>query len=93
MFYSLSLLIMEWKSVNEQLPEVGDDGESEYVLACNCRTRCVPMVVKYSNGLYSMKGWHSNVLGKYLPLNRMKEIAGTTLSFTHWMKIELPNIG
>lgn len=82
---------MGWISVNEQLPEVGADGESEYVLACNCRTRAIPSIVKYSDGRYSRKGWWLRTFC-HLSMNvkRSSKEFGTNLRFTHWAKIELP---
>ena len=80
---------MEWISLNEELPEVDADGQSEYVLVCNVRTRAIPMIVQYSNGEFSKKGWWTQTF-KHIPLHRKSKQTGTTLTFTHWAKIELP---
>ena len=82
---------MNWIKVEDQLPEVDGSGESDYVLACNAETRFIPKVVKYSNGEYSKRGWYTTRLGDYIPFHsgRGKD---RHLTFTHWMKIELPHL-
>lgn len=82
---------MSWIKVEDRLPEVNASGESDYVLACNAETRPIPKVVKYSNGEYSMRGWYTQRIGEYIPFlsGRGKD---SHLTFTHWMKIELPHL-
>lgn len=85
-------LYMEWISINEQLPEVGADGESDYVLVCNVATRALPRIVRYSNGEYSKKGWWTQNFD-YIPIHSKIKSAKTSLTFTHfthWAKIDLP---
>ena len=81
---------MDWIRTDDRLPEVDPSGESDYVLACNAETRFIPKVVKYSNGEWSRRGWYTQRIGEHIPFHtgRGKDRHPT---FTHWMKIELPN--
>jgi len=82
--------MIDWIKVEEHLPGVDASGESDYVLACNADVRSVPKVVKYSNGEYSKRGWHTQHIGEFIPFHggRGKD---RHLTFTHWMEIELPS--
>ena len=81
---------MDWIKIDDRLPEVDASGESDYVLACNADNRRVPMVVKYSNGEHSRRGWYTQRIGEHISFHtgRGKDRHPT---FTHWMKIVLPN--
>lgn len=81
---------MKWISVSEQMPPVDPrTGESEYVFVYPGH-RCLPQVAMYSNGMYSRKGWHpATDMGRIISLHKGKG-ENRRPSFTHWMKIELP---
>ena len=78
---------MNWIKTSDHLPEVGANGESEYVLAYMGK-RIIPKVVQYSDGSYSKRGWWTQdfkLISFYVGRGtaRRKRV-------THWCKIELP---
>ena len=76
---------MNWIKTSDHLPEVGADGESEYVLAYRGR-RVIPQIVKFSDGSHSKRGWYTQQY-EHIPF-RSRRLGAQT--FSHWCKIELP---
>ena len=78
---------MNWIDITKQLPPVGKDGHSEFVLAYR-GGRLIPEIVQYCNGDYGQKGWYRQD-GLHIPFSkgRGKTKAPT---FKFWAKIEYP---
>ena len=76
---------MNWIKVDEELPPVHPDtGESEFVF-CYLGNRFLPVVMKYSDGTRSARGWWDTSFRHY-------PVRGKNgLVVTHWSEIEYPN--
>ena len=79
---------MNWIEITKQLPPVGGDGHSEFVLAYR-GGRLIPEIVQYCNGDYGQKGWYRQD-GLHIPFTTGKKGRKRHLTFTHWAKIEYP---
>lgn len=76
---------MKWIKTSDQLPDVDVMGESDYVLAYQGH-RCIPRIVKYSDGSVSKRGWWTTSFGHIT----FRSGRDRHLTFTHWCRIELP---
>jgi len=78
---------MNWIRTSERLPATDMSGESEYVLAYRGR-RCIPQIVKYSDGTDAKRGWWTQSFG-HIPFHTGRG-SRRRLTFTHWCEIEYP---
>ena len=79
---------MNWIKVDDQLTAVDASGESDFLLAYRGQ-RCLPEIVRYSNGKYADLGWYTQSWKK-IPFYPGKG-KSKHLTSTHWCKIDLPD--